>query len=143
MTIAFFRSTLFVVLILTTICSCGRFGNEDKKKDHKQRIVCISKQYNEIIFALKAQDDIVAVDLTSTYPPEIKKLPNVGYHRALSIESILAMKPTIIIQDNNIGPEACGQTNSGFKNPHENFRALPEHNIRNRLSDTGNGSLFS
>lgn len=105
MKIAFFKNILFVALILNTICSCGRFGNEDKKTDHKQRIVCISKQYNEIIFALKAQDDIVAVDLTSTYPPEIKKLPNVGYHRALSIESILAMKPTLILQDNNIGPE--------------------------------------
>jgi iron complex transport system substrate-binding protein len=121
MTIAFFRSTLFVVLILTTICSCGRFGNEDKKQDHKQRIVCISKQYNEIIFALKAQDDIVAVDLTSTYPPEIKKLANVGYHRALSIESILAMKPTIIIQDNNIGPEHVVRQIQDLKIPMKTF----------------------
>lgn len=87
------------------LVSCGRFGNEEQEQDQEQRIVCIAKQYNEIIFALGAQKDIVAVDLTSTYPPEIKKLPTVGYHRALSAEGILAAKPTLIIHDNNIGPE--------------------------------------
>lgn len=67
--------------------------------------MCISKQYNEIIFALGAEKDIVAVDLSSTYPEEIKKLPTVGYHRALSAEGILAMNPALILHDNNIGPE--------------------------------------
>jgi iron complex transport system substrate-binding protein len=69
------------------------------------RIVCLSKQYTEIIFALGAQAELVAVDLTSNYPPEATKLPNVGYHRALSIEAILAMKPTLVLHDNNVGPE--------------------------------------
>jgi len=69
------------------------------------RIVCLSKQYTEIIFALGAQQDLVAVDLTSNYPPEATKLPNVGYHRALSIEAILSMKPTLVLHDNNVGPE--------------------------------------
>lgn len=69
------------------------------------RLVCVSKQYNEIIFALGAQKDLVAVDLSSTYPPEIKKLPNVGYHRALSTEGIVAMNPTLFMHDNNVGPE--------------------------------------
>jgi iron complex transport system substrate-binding protein len=69
------------------------------------RIVCVSKQYNEIIYALGAQQDLVAVDLSSTYPPQIKSLPNVGYHRALGVEGILAMKPTLFMHDNNVGPE--------------------------------------
>ncbi len=87
------------------LISCGRFGNEDKKKDHEERIVCISKQYSEIIYALGAEENIVAVDVSSTYPPDIKKLPTIGYHRALAVEPILSMKPTLILEDNNIGPE--------------------------------------
>jgi iron complex transport system substrate-binding protein len=87
------------------LISCGRFSNEDKKEDHQERIVCISKQYAEIIYALGAEEDVVAVDLSSTYPPKIKELPTIGYHRALSAETILAMKPTLILHDNNIGPE--------------------------------------
>ena len=100
---------------------CGRFGNKDEKKEHKERIVCISKQYSEIIYALNAQNDIVAVDVSSTYPPEIKKLPTVGYHRALSAEAILAMNPTLILQDNNIGPEHVVKQLNDLKIPMKNF----------------------
>ncbi len=103
--------------------ACSRFGNEDKKQDHKGRIVCISKQYSEIIYALGAQEDIVAVDVSSTYPPEIKKLPTVGYHRALSAEAILAMKPTLILQDNNIGPEHVVKQLTDLKIPMKIFRS--------------------
>ncbi|CAN5386273.1 N/A [soil metagenome] len=94
---------LFIALLI--LASCERFGNKPVAETPKERIVCISKQYSEIIFALGAEKDIVAVDLSSTYPPEIKKLPTVGYHRALTAEGILAAEPTLILHDNNIGPE--------------------------------------
>ena len=94
---------LFAAVSLVT--ACGRFTNKESGTDHAQRVVCISKQYNEIIYALGAEKDIVAVDISSVYPEQIKKLPTVGYHRALSIEGILSAKPTLIMHDNNIGPE--------------------------------------
>ncbi|MBL7891082.1 MAG: ABC transporter substrate-binding protein [Bacteroidia bacterium] len=113
---------LFSILSISLLfCGCGRFQNEDKKQDRKERVVCISKQYSEIIYALNAQEDIVAVDISSTYPPEIKKLPTVGYHRALSIEAILAMKPTLILQDDNIGPEHVVKQLTDLKIPMKNF----------------------
>jgi iron complex transport system substrate-binding protein len=37
-----------------------------------------------MIYALGAQANLVGVDLSSAFPPEIKKLLNVAYHRALS-----------------------------------------------------------
>ena len=80
-------------LLILSLIACGRFTNKDQKQENNERIVCVSKQYNEIIFALGAQKDLVAVDLSSTYPSEIKKLPTVGYHRALSAEGILSTKP--------------------------------------------------
>lgn len=87
------------------LTSCGRFNNEDSGGTEVNRIVCISKQYSEIIFALGAEKNIVAVDISSTYPPAVKKLKTVGYHRALSAEGVLAAEPTLILHDNNIGPE--------------------------------------
>lgn len=86
---------------------CGRFGNQDEKQNNKERIVVISKQYCEIIYALGAEKDIVAVDVSSVYPPEVKKLPTVGYHRALSLEGILSAKPTLILTNGwkEMGPE--------------------------------------
>ncbi|MDN4163993.1 ABC transporter substrate-binding protein [Cytophagales bacterium LB-30] len=99
------KNSTLLLLISLVASSCGRFGNTDEKTDSQERIVCISKQYAEIIYALGAQKEVVAVDLSSTYPPEIKALPTIGYHRALSTETILAMKPSLILHDNNIGPE--------------------------------------
>ena len=112
-----------IIGTLILISGCGRFSNKDQKQDHKERIVCISKQYSEIVYALHAQDDIVAVDVSSTYPPEIKKLPTVGYHRALSAEAILAMQPTLILQDNNIGPEHVVRQLNDLKIPMKNFKS--------------------
>ncbi len=114
------KISLIASLVLC-LYSCGRFGNENQKGDQQERIVCISKQYNEIIFALKAEENIVAVDISSTFPPEIKKLPTVGYHRALTAEAILAFKPTMIIQDNNIGPEHVVKQLQDLKIPMKDF----------------------
>jgi len=71
-----------------------------------ERVVCVSKQLNEFLYAIHAQDVLVARDLTSVYPPEIQKLPSVGYHRALSAEGILSAKPMLFLTDGNVGPDA-------------------------------------
>jgi iron complex transport system substrate-binding protein len=70
------------------------------------RVVCVSKQLNEFMYDIGAQSHLVARDLTSIYPPEITKLPSVGYHRALSAEGITSMHPTLLLTDGNVGPDA-------------------------------------
>jgi len=86
-----------------------------------ERIVCLAKEYNEVIFELGAQKDIVGVDLSSNFPVELKKVTTVGYHRALSAEAILACKPTLIIHDNNIGPEQVIKQLRDLKIPMKTF----------------------
>lgn len=87
----------------------------------EQRIVCIAKQYNEIIWALGAQQNIVGVDISSTYPPAIREVQTVGYHRALSTEGILAARPNLVLHDNNIGPEHVVQQLEALKIPMKVF----------------------
>jgi iron complex transport system substrate-binding protein len=70
------------------------------------RVVCVSKQINEFVYDIGAEGNIVARDLTSIYPPAITKLPSVGYHRALSAEGIISMRPTMFLTDGNVGPDA-------------------------------------
>src|SRR5262245_36283048 len=91
------------VAMLVFFAACSRFRNAPTNSG-PQRYVVISPIYNEIIWALGAQDKVVGVDLSTTYPPEVKKVQTVGYHRALSAEGILSLHPTVIIHDNNIGP---------------------------------------
>lgn len=116
------KKKLFIVLFATLLLACGRFANEDEKGKTEERIVCISKQYSEIIYALGAERNIVAVDLSSTYPEAVKKLPTVGYHRALTIEGVLAQKPSLILHDDNIGPPAVEEQLEKLKIPMKVFK---------------------
>jgi iron complex transport system substrate-binding protein len=89
--------------IAVLLFSCGRFGNQ-KKQGGKDRIVCVSKQMTEFLFALGQGDKIVGIDLTSTYPPETKNLTTVGYHRHLSAEGIISLDPTVVIHQGDVAP---------------------------------------
>jgi iron complex transport system substrate-binding protein len=99
------RTALIILVSVTALgLTCSRFNNAPNNVS-TDRVVVISPIYNEIIWALGAQDKVVGVDLSSTYPPEIQKVTTVGYHRALSAEGILSLHPTVILtEDNNIGP---------------------------------------
>ena len=70
------------------------------------RVVGVSKQINEYLYEIGAESVLVARDLTSIYPPAIRSLPSVGYHRALSAEGIISMRPTMLLTDGNLGPDA-------------------------------------
>jgi iron complex transport system substrate-binding protein len=117
----------FILAGFSILTGCGRFNNKETTTAGTQRIVCISKQYSEMMYALHAEKDIVAVDISSVYPPEIKKLPTVGYHRALSIEGILSAKPTLILHDNNIGPEHVTKQLQELKIPMKVFNTKAEN----------------
>jgi iron complex transport system substrate-binding protein len=108
------------VILFISLTGCGRFGN-NSRDTAATRIVCLSKQYNEVIYALGAEKNLVAVDLSSSYPPAIKSLPTVGYHRALSAEGIIAQNPTLVIHDNNIGPEPVMRQLEKMKIPMKTF----------------------
>src|SRR5215210_4819314 len=97
------RISLLIVASIF-LFSCGRFGNKEKDGKRDMRVVCLSKHLTEMLFALGKGHDIVAVDLSSTYPDSAKHLKTVGYHRALSPESIIAMNPDLVIHSNDIGP---------------------------------------
>lgn len=120
------RMALFAALfaaVLALAAGCGRFGSEKNTGPHGERIIVIGQQYNEIIWDLGAQQDVVGVDFSSTFPPAVKKVQTVGYHRALSAEGILSLKPTLIIHDGNIGPPQVLQQIQSLKIPIHVFAA--------------------
>ncbi|MEP6699970.1 MAG: ABC transporter substrate-binding protein [Bacteroidota bacterium] len=86
------------------LAACGRFSYKETDGKKDMRIVCLSKHLTEMVFALGKGHNIVACDLSSTYPDSAKLLKTVGYHRALSPESIIAMDPDLVIHSNDIGP---------------------------------------
>src|SRR5262245_15961847 len=101
---------------------CARFHNAPTDATDA-RYVVISPIYNEIIWALGAQNTVVGIDLSTTYPPDVKNVQTVGYHRALSAEGILSLHPTAIIHDNNIGPPQVVQQLQQLNMPMKTFTA--------------------
>ena len=136
------KKYLYLSLGLLLLTGCGRFGAKEADHESEARIVCLSKQYNEIIFALGAEKDLVGVDLSSTYPTEIKKIPTVGYHRALSTEGILSTKPTLIIHDNNVGPDQVMEQMKKLQIPMKVFATKGEDIATTKLLITEMGAYF-
>lgn len=97
------KRSLLIIVVAGFLFSCNQFGDK-KKGGGKDRIVCVSKQLTELMFALHQGDKIVGVDLTSTYPPETKDITKVGYHRHLSSEGIISLNPTVVIHNGDVAP---------------------------------------
>ncbi|WP_235869208.1 heme/hemin ABC transporter substrate-binding protein [Veronia nyctiphanis] len=70
------------------------------------RIISAGSGVTELIYALGAQDKLVAVDSTSRAYVKNNEVPQVGYHRQLSSEGLLALSPTHVIGSNAMGPDS-------------------------------------
>ncbi|MFI5755521.1 hemin ABC transporter substrate-binding protein [Streptomyces sp. NPDC051569] len=73
------------------------------------RIVPLTGSLSEIVFTLGLGDRVVARDITATFE-QAAKLPVVTRAHDVSAESVLSLKPTLVIADTTTGPvEAIGQ----------------------------------
>jgi len=73
-------------------------------KDGPKRVVVAGGALTEIVYALGAQDRVIANDLTSLYPEAAAKLPKIGYLRALSAEGVLSLHPDLLLAGAEAGP---------------------------------------
>lgn len=67
-------------------------------------VLAIGGSVTEIAVALGQGHRLKARDSTSTYPPAIAALPDVGYMRALSPEGVLSVDPALILAEEGAGP---------------------------------------
>lgn len=68
------------------------------------RIVSLDGITTEILFALGVGNRVVGRDESSYYPPQVLRLPSVGYQFRLSAEGILALKPTLVLGREDVKP---------------------------------------
>jgi len=62
-----------------------------------QRIVSLTPHITEMLFAIGAGKQVIAIDQASDYPDEVKKLPKVANYQSLNSESLLAVKPDLVV----------------------------------------------
>jgi len=107
-------SVLVLAIVSLAVFSCKK--EEAKKEETPEtpvekaeglKIVSLNGAVTEIVAALGHEKEIVGVDVTSTYPETVKATAkDLGHVRSITIESIVALKPTVIIgTDKDMSPE--------------------------------------
>jgi len=69
-----------------------------------ERIIPVNGDLAEVVYALGLGDEVVATDISATYPAAARATPKIGYQRALVAETILSFEPTVVLADDNAGP---------------------------------------
>jgi ABC-type Fe3+-hydroxamate transport system substrate-binding protein len=64
---------------------------------HIGRIISLVPAVTEMLYEIGAGPRLVAVSSYDTFPPEVKKLPNVGALLDPNVERILSLKPDLVI----------------------------------------------
>jgi iron complex transport system substrate-binding protein len=67
------------------------------------RIVSLDGTVSEILYELGQESRLVGVDVTSTYPERLQKLPQVGHNRNIGAEGVLAQRPTLVLTTDKAG----------------------------------------
>ena len=94
------KSILFLIILCAGANLCFAAGKKTKKASPKSdiRIVSLGPSATEVIFAIGAQELLVARTDLCDYPPEAKNIPSVGGFagNTLSLESIISYEPTLV-----------------------------------------------
>ncbi|MCA9774310.1 MAG: cobalamin-binding protein [Myxococcales bacterium] len=74
-----------------------------------RRIVCLTAETTEIVFALGAGDRVVGVSGYAVRPPEARKKPKVAAYTSIKFEKILALKPDLVLAFSDLQKDVVRQ----------------------------------
>jgi iron complex transport system substrate-binding protein len=100
------RALACAIFALALLVSCSR--DRAAKTGPASRVVSLSPSTTETMFAIGAGAAMVGRSKFCDYPPEATKLPAVGGYVDASLESILALRPDLVIGAR--GPSGPGLT---------------------------------
>jgi iron complex transport system substrate-binding protein len=90
----------------------------------EKNIITAGGTVSEIVDALGFGNQIIATDITSTYPQYLQTLPSIGYRNQIKAEGILALGPdTILAEEGYLSEDVVNQLNGAgidirfFKKP--------------------------
>ena len=107
----------------TSIAACSLHMLPSLAQASAQRIVSIGGSVTEIVFALGQQYRLIARDRTSSFPAQALDLPDVGYIRALSPESVLSVSPDLLLTLEGAGPPEAMQV---LQSANVNIATIPD-----------------
>lgn len=86
-----------VALFAQSVDSKPFFIGDTRPPENIQRLVSLAPNLTEIVFALGSGKKIVGVTRYDDYPPEVKDIPKAGGFLDPSLETILGMRPDLVV----------------------------------------------
>lgn len=74
-----------------------------------QRVVCLTEETTETLYALGAGDLIVGVSGFTVRPPEARKKPKVSTFLEANIDAILALQPDVVLAWSDLQASICAE----------------------------------
>jgi iron complex transport system substrate-binding protein len=101
------RHLLPLVILATLACQAP---TSQKAGVESRKIITAGGTITEVVNELGFGDQIIATDITSTYPETMKKLPSIGYRNQIKAEGILALGPDLVlIEEGYLSPDVVEQ----------------------------------
>lgn len=99
---------------ISTAAIIGAFAVPSLSAQAYERIVAMSPDVADVVVALGATNKLVGKDATNTNPA-LKNVPAVGMHRNITAESVLAVKPDLVLGSYMVQPASVYQRLTGLK----------------------------
>ena len=90
---------LFLLFVGLSSCSPAAesaAADSEPGTSDTHRIVSLSGTLTELLYDLDFGDQLVGVDVTSTYPSAVNDVPKLGHVSQLNVEGLLALHPTLV-----------------------------------------------
>ncbi|NNC75031.1 MAG: ABC transporter substrate-binding protein [Acidimicrobiia bacterium] len=94
------------LLAVLLVAGCGSSEEPGPQVD-ASRIVTLSGDLTELVYALGAGDNVVGVDVTTVEPEAALQLPIIGVGRFVTAEGVLSVDPTLVLGDTQSSPQTA------------------------------------
>ena len=96
---AFFVGARFRIAVCVALaCACAREqGGTPSGRDTHRRIVSLNPTTTELLFALGAADRLVGRSRWDVFPPDARRIPDVGDALRPNIERVLSAQPDLVV----------------------------------------------
>jgi ABC-type Fe3+-hydroxamate transport system substrate-binding protein len=91
---------LLLIFISAPLFAYGPVADKpvtDENATPAKRIIALAPHITELVYAIGAGEQLVAVSAFSDYPPAAQSLPQVANYAGVNLEAILALKPDLVI----------------------------------------------